>query len=100
VEPRGRAPADGGRPAARLTRILVEPVDADPATAIDLVATIRSELRGAPILQHGDGAATWPVLEDAGRHGLDTRIGLEDTLAATNEELVRRAMSFVRRGRH
>ena len=74
-------------------------VDADPEKAVALVAAIREEVQGAPILQHGDGAATWPLLEDAVRHGLDTRVGLEDTLEASNEELVRRAMSFVRRGR-
>jgi uncharacterized protein (DUF849 family) len=98
VEDARRLMAAGPPPG--LTRILVEPVDADPATAIELVAAVRSELRGAPILQHGDGAATWPLLEDAVRHGVDTRIGLEDTLEAANEELVRRAMTFVRRGRH
>lgn len=98
VEDARRLMAAGPPPG--LTRILVEPVAADPATAIELVAAIRSEVRGAPVLQHGDGAATWPLLEDAIRHGLDTRIGLEDTLEAANEELVRRAMTFVRRGRH
>src|SRR3954453_12838788 len=61
-----------------LTRILIEPVEADPATAVALVATIRAELDIAPLLQHGDGAATWVLLEDAARNGLDTRIGLED----------------------
>jgi uncharacterized protein (DUF849 family) len=98
VEDARRLMAAGPPPG--LTRILVEPVDADPAMAIELVATIRSEVRGAPILQHGDGAATWPLLGDAVRHGVDTRIGLEDTREAANEELVRRAMTFVRRGRH
>src|SRR6476469_5109233 len=44
--------------ASDLTRILIEPVDADPAQAVALVATLRSNLPGS-ILQHGDGAATW-----------------------------------------
>jgi uncharacterized protein (DUF849 family) len=85
-------------PRRGLTRILIEPVDADPSTAIELVATIRHEATGAPLLQHGDGAATWPLLEDAVRAGIDTRIGLEDTREADNPTLVRRAMSFIRNG--
>jgi uncharacterized protein (DUF849 family) len=83
---------------AGLTRILIEPVDADPAKAVALVATIRHEATGAPLLQHGDGAATWPLLEDAVRAGIDTRIGLEDTREADNPTLVRRAMSFIGNG--
>ena len=34
----------------------------------------------APRLQHGDGELTWILIEDAVRRGLDTRVGLEDTL--------------------
>lgn len=68
----------------RVTRILVEPVAAGPAEAVAVVDGIHAALdRGgltAPRLQHGDGAATWVLLRDAIRRGLDTRIGLEDTL--------------------
>ncbi|MBB5955410.1 uncharacterized protein (DUF849 family) [Saccharothrix tamanrassetensis] len=35
---------------------------------------------GAPILLHGEDDSAWPVLDHAARRGLDTRIGLEDTL--------------------
>ena len=80
-----------------VTRILIEPVDLDPAEAVDVVTAIRAEVRG-PILQHGDGAATWVLIEDAARNGLDTRVGLEDTREDTNEALVRRAMSLLRDG--
>jgi uncharacterized protein (DUF849 family) len=52
----------------------------------------------APRLQHGDGDATWVLIEDAVRRGLDTRVGLEDTQydpdgerVASNEALVRHA---------
>jgi uncharacterized protein (DUF849 family) len=83
--------------AGDLTRILIEPVEADPAGAIELVATIRNEMHG-PILQHGDGAATWVLIEDAIRNGLDTRVGLEDTQEAPNPELIRRAMSLITAG--
>jgi uncharacterized protein (DUF849 family) len=82
-----------------LTRILIEPVEADPAGAVALVAAIKAELRG-PFLQHGDGDATWVLIEDAIHHGLDTRVGLEDTREATNPKLVARAMSLIKGGSH
>lgn len=96
VEDARRLSAEG--PQEGLTRILIEPVAADPATAVELVAAIRREAKGARLLQHGDGAATWVLVEDAARRGLDTRIGLEDTREADNPTLVRRAMSFLRDG--
>jgi uncharacterized protein (DUF849 family) len=81
--------------AGDLTRILIEPVEADPAGAIELVSAIRAEVADVAILQHGDGAATWILIEDAIRNGLDTRVGLEDTQEAPNPELIRRAMSLI-----
>ena len=52
----------------------------------------------SPRLQHGDGRVTWVLLSDAVRRGLDTRVGLEDTLLGPdgerttgNEALVRAA---------
>src|SRR4051794_32122507 len=80
--------------AGGLTRILIEPVEVDPAGAVALVAAIKAELHG-PFLQHGDGDATWVLIEDAIHHRLDTRVGLEDTQEATNPELVARAMSLI-----
>lgn len=92
---------------ARVTRILVEPGELqlegsqDEATrALELVDAIHRTLDQygllAPRLQHGDGRVAWVLLRDAVRRGLDTRIGLEDTLvgpdderAAGNEALVR-----------
>jgi uncharacterized protein (DUF849 family) len=82
-----------------LTRSLIEPVDADPDTAVALVAAIRAEVGGS-MLQHGDGAATWVLIEDAVRSGLDTRVGLEDIQEGTNAALVARAMSFISGGGH
>jgi len=68
----------------QVTRILVEPVAVSPADAIGLVDGIHRALDRlgltAPRLQHGDGEATWVLLADTLRRGLDTRIGLEDTL--------------------
>lgn len=50
---------------------------------------------GAPVLLHGEEVGAWPVLDHALALGLDTRIGLEDTLldrdgtpAADNAALV------------
>ena len=93
----------------RLTRILVEPGELlllgsedKAADAIGLVEDIHEALDWfgltAPRLQHGDGEVTWALLADAIRRGLDTRIGLEDTLhgptgerTSGNEALVRAA---------
>ncbi|MBM7804566.1 uncharacterized protein (DUF849 family) [Geodermatophilus bullaregiensis] len=35
---------------------------------------------GVPVQLHGEGSSTWPALRCARRWGLDSRIGLEDTL--------------------
>ncbi|MDH2445396.1 3-keto-5-aminohexanoate cleavage protein [Amnibacterium sp. CER49] len=89
----------------RVLRVLVEPVDVPAADAVAVVDAIHAVLdRGgvtAPRLQHGDGEATWPLVEDAVRRGVDTRIGFEDTLllpdgtrAASNAELVAAARAL------
>jgi uncharacterized protein (DUF849 family) len=91
--------------AGRLVRVLVEPADLGAAEAPGVVAAIHAALDahdvGAPRLQHGDGEATWILVEDAVGRGLDTRIGLEDTQhgpdgAPTegNEALVRAARAL------
>jgi uncharacterized protein (DUF849 family) len=72
--------------ADRVTRVLVEPGEAQGGKndAIPMVNAIHKILDRAgvtaPRLQHGDGELTWILLEDAVRRGLDTRVGLEDTL--------------------
>jgi uncharacterized protein (DUF849 family) len=91
--------------AGQVTRVLVEPVDAAVADAVALVDDIHRSLDRlgvtAPRLQHGDGEATWVLIADAVDRGIDTRIGLEDTLidpagepAAGNEALVRAARAL------
>ena len=86
----------------RLTTILVEPVDVAAGEAVAIVDEIHAALDGlgltAPRLQHGDGEATWTLLRDAVRRGVDTRIGFEDTVdgpdgsrAEANAALVRAA---------
>ncbi len=100
VEDAERLSASGLGPHA--TRILVEPVEVPAADAVRLVDDIHRALDGfgltAPRLQHGDGEATWVLITDAIQRGLDTRVGLEDTLhdpdgrrTAGNEALVRAA---------
>lgn len=86
----------------RVTRVMIEPVEVSKLDAVPLVSAIhdvldRAEAR-APRLQHGDGEATWILIEDAVRRGIDTRVGFEDTLllpdgkpAASNADLVRAA---------
>lgn len=70
--------------ADRIDCVLVEPAGGNASERLALAAAIHEVLdRGrveVPRLQHGGGAATWPVLEDAVRRGLATRIGFEDTL--------------------
>ncbi|MER6026702.1 3-keto-5-aminohexanoate cleavage protein [Streptomyces sp. NPDC001851] len=103
----------------RVLRVLAEVTDPDPATAEASARALLAELmprqvtseaagesagrrdganvgcHGRPVLLHGEEGGTWPVLRLAGRLGLATRIGLEDTLflpdgrrAAGNAQLV------------
>jgi uncharacterized protein (DUF849 family) len=69
----------------RVTRVLIEPVAVSAGDALAVVDGIHAALDRlgltAPRLQHGDGEATWVLLRDAIRRGIDTRIGLEDTVA-------------------
>lgn len=91
---------------ARVTRILIEvgemEVGESAADALRLVEDIHRTLDRfgltVPRLQHGDGEITWVILADAVRRGIDTRVGLEDTVyepngerTAGNEALVRAA---------
>jgi aminoglycoside/choline kinase family phosphotransferase len=84
---------------------MIEPVEVPAADAVALVGDIHAVLDRhgltAPRLQHGDGEATWVLLADAVRRGIDTRIGLEDTryqpdgtLTAGNAALVRAAVQL------
>lgn len=88
--------------ADRMLRICIEPVEVSRADAVGLVTAIHDVLDegrvAPPRLQHGDGEATWVLIDDAIRRGIDTRVGLEDTflmpdgtLAASNADLVRAA---------
>ncbi|MGW2277224.1 3-keto-5-aminohexanoate cleavage protein [Streptomyces sp. NPDC001770] len=94
----------GGTRADSCTRVLVELIDLPPEQALIRADRIMDLLRRAdcttPVLLHGEGVSTWPVLDRALALGLETRIGLEDTLVdpdggavADNDALVRLALS-------
>ncbi|MEG8278615.1 3-keto-5-aminohexanoate cleavage protein [Streptomyces sp. AHA2] len=82
----------------KVLRVLAEVTDPDPSTAEASARALLSGLGstyGRPVLLHGEDGGAWPVLRLAGRLGLATRIGLEDTLrlpdgrpAGSNAELV------------
>jgi uncharacterized protein (DUF849 family) len=90
-----------------LLRVMVEVMDvpaarAEGAAADILAALDGSPLRGVPRLVHGEGDGCWPLVRYAGRSGLATRIGLEDTLTgpagqpvAGNADLVRLALGVL-----
>lgn len=85
-------------------RVMIElGPDGDTETADDLLARIRSAGSPAPILLHGLDDSCWPLLAHAGVRGLQTRIGLEDTVllpdgstAPGNAELVAAATEILR----
>jgi uncharacterized protein (DUF849 family) len=88
--------------ADRMLRICIEPVEVSRGDALALVEAMHQVLDKAdvrvPRLQHGDGEATWILIEDAIARGIATRVGLEDTFllpdkttASSNAELVRAA---------
>ena len=83
-----------------VTRILIEPVAVSSASALTVIEDIHHTLDRlgltAPRLQHGDGEATWVLLTDAVRRGIDTRIGLEDTIYEPNGELTTGNAALVR----
>jgi uncharacterized protein (DUF849 family) len=87
---------------SKVLRVSAEVTDADPDTAEASARALLSELGSAhdrPVLLHGEDGGAWPVLRLAGRLGLATRIGLEDTLllpdgqrALSNAQLVAEAL--------
>ena len=93
--------------ADRCARVLIEPLDADPATAVAHAAEMESVVGDSAItleqVHHGDDLATWHVMERGVSRGHGIRVGLEDTTvlpdgrpAAGNGELVRVAAEMLR----
>jgi uncharacterized protein (DUF849 family) len=62
-------------------RVLVEVGHGEPSFEVARAREISSALAGmdVPQLHHGEGLATWAVIEAAAAAGHDVRIGLEDT---------------------
>jgi uncharacterized protein (DUF849 family) len=78
--------------------------DADIALADDMLERVLAVGSPAPVLLHGLDESCWPLLEHAGVRGLQTRIGMEDTLklpagsvAPDNAALVSAAVSLLNR---
>lgn len=92
--------------APKVSRVLAEVMGEDDGAAAEasahaLLARLGAA-HGRPVLLHGENGGAWPVLFLAGRLGLDTRIGLEDTLflpegarALSNAQLVAAALPSV-----
>ncbi|HKT02059.1 MAG TPA: 3-keto-5-aminohexanoate cleavage protein [Rugosimonospora sp.] len=85
-------------------RILVEILDVPAESAVAAADAVLARLDAlgvvGPRLLHGEGDACWPLVAHAGRLGLATRIGLEDTTVGPagepvvdNADLVRRALT-------
>ena len=92
--------------ADRCTRALIEPLDADPAEAVEHAAAMEGTLVAAGIrleqVHHGDGVASWAVNARALHRGHGIRTGLEDTMvlpdgrpATDNAALVRAAAAMM-----
>lgn len=66
------------------------------AEADRLLTLVRDTRTSAPILLHGEDSSCWPALRYAFGHGLQTRIGLEDTLTnAAGETAVSNAALMI-----
>jgi uncharacterized protein (DUF849 family) len=91
----------------RILRVLMEPVDRNPADAVATAAEAAAELArlgvAAPQVHHGYDLATWEVMRAAVAMGQDIRVGLEDTtvlpdgsVAEGNAALVAAAVRLAR----
>jgi len=91
----------------RILRVLMEPVDRNPAGAVATAAAAAAELARLGVtarqVHHGYDLATWEVMRAAVANGQDIRVGLEDTavlpdgsVAKGNADLVAAAVRLVR----
>ncbi len=111
VQRLARALGEGGlaQPPLRiLVEVMGEPAGAAPRVATQILGALDGgALRGVPRLLHGEEEGCWPLVAQAAREGLPTRIGLEDTTAGPdgepvsgNAELVRLALEVRAAQRH
>ncbi|RKT57160.1 3-keto-5-aminohexanoate cleavage protein [Saccharothrix australiensis] len=75
-------------------RVLAEVQPGGTTAEADALLRLLAPL-GAPILLHGEDDNAWSVLDHAVRLGLDTRIGLEDTLHNPDGTLTRDNVQLV-----
>ncbi|MCX6408275.1 MAG: 3-keto-5-aminohexanoate cleavage protein [Propionibacteriales bacterium] len=80
----------------RTALVLLELADAPDQedTAVRLLELVRPT--GVPVLLHGEGRSTWPILGLAVAHGVSTRIGLEDVVEGPDGEAVDDNAALVR----
>jgi uncharacterized protein (DUF849 family) len=86
-------------------RVMIElQADGDVAAADDMLSRVTATNSPAPVLLHGFDESCWPLLEHAGARGVQTRIGMEDTLrlpdgaiASDNAALVSAAVVLLSR---
>jgi uncharacterized protein (DUF849 family) len=94
--------------AAHCMRVMIElqssAADVAVAVADDMLERVRAVGSPAPVLLHGLDESCWPLLEYAGVRGVQTRIGMEDTLtlpdgsvAPDNAALVSAAVELLSR---
>jgi uncharacterized protein (DUF849 family) len=91
--------------AAHCMRVMVElGPDGDTDTADEVLGEVLAAGSPAPVLLHGLDESCWPLLEHAGVRGVQTRIGMEDTLrmpdgstAVDNAALVSAAVQLLSR---
>jgi uncharacterized protein (DUF849 family) len=99
---------ESGLVALGCARVLVEPLDADPADAVAHAAAMEEVLARAAVgleqVHHGEGVASWAVNERGLARGHGIRTGLEDTTvlpdgrpAEGNGELARVAAEMIAR---
>ncbi|GAA3802152.1 3-keto-5-aminohexanoate cleavage protein [Sphaerisporangium flaviroseum] len=78
--------------ADKIMRVLIEIIDVPAGRAVAEARRVLDRLEAlgvqAPRLLHGEGTATWPLLDEAVRLGLPGRIGLEDVLHGPSGEPV------------
>lgn len=87
----------------RVLRVLAEVTDPSAGTAEATARALLADLGpafGRPVLLHGEDGGAWPVLRLAGRLGLATRIGLEDTLVLPDGERAGSNAQLVAEGRY
>ena len=96
--------------AAHCHRVLIEPLEEDPAVALENAATMEETLAAAgialPQVHHGYGMACWAVNERALPRGHGIRTGLEDVTvlpegspARDNADLVAAAVRLIQEKR-